>query len=100
MIRKRESPTFAVCVDNTGYRASLETGKLYQVIPDSEAKSHGLLRVIDESGEEYGYSANRFFALPVPSALGALLMSKPQIRPNGRKPSAAKRVRAKKTVKK
>ena len=69
MIKKREFPRFAVCVDNSGYRASLETGKLYRVVPDSDGEKHGLIRVIDESGEDYGYSADRFFALAVPSRL-------------------------------
>ena len=65
----RRSTAFAVCVDNTGYPASLEAGKLYEVVPDPEAAKHGLIRVIDESGEDYGYSAERFFILAVPHAL-------------------------------
>jgi hypothetical protein len=44
---------FAVCIDNKGYEASLEIGKLYRVMPDDEAASHGYIRVIDESGEDY-----------------------------------------------
>lgn len=60
---------FAVCIDNTGYLASLEAGKLYPVVPDAEASKHGLIRVIDESGEDYGYAADRFFVLEVPHAL-------------------------------
>ena len=43
-----------------GYPASLEVGKLYRVIRDDEAASHGYIRVIDESGEDYAYTANRF----------------------------------------
>lgn len=50
----------AVCVNNEGYTASLEVGKLYRVIPDEEAASHGYLRVVDESGEDYGYEVARF----------------------------------------
>ena len=70
MTRKPKRPTaFAVCVDNTGYPASLEAGKLYEVVPDAKAAAHGLIRVIDESGEDYGYSVERFFILPVPHAL-------------------------------
>lgn len=64
---------FAVCIDNTGYLASLEAGKLYQIVPDTEAAKHGLIRVIDESGEDYGYSADRFFILAVPHALQTAL---------------------------
>lgn len=60
---------FAVCINNKGYEASLEVGKLYRVMPDDEAASHGYIRVIDESGEDYGYSANRFFQLELPQAL-------------------------------
>ena len=51
---------YAVCINNEGYKASLEKGKLYRTLPDKKAASHGYLRVIDESGEDYGYSATRF----------------------------------------
>ena len=64
---------FAVCINNDGYKASLEVGKLYQLLPDDDAASHGYLRVIDESGEDYGYSESHFFLLEVPQALAAAL---------------------------
>jgi hypothetical protein len=67
------STQFGVCIDNAGYPASLEVGKLYPVIPDPQSAQHGYLRVIDESGEDYGYSAKRFFMLDVPDALGKAL---------------------------
>ena len=73
MTKKSRRTAFAVCIDNTGHPASLEAGKLYQVVPDAEANKHGLIRVIDESSEDYGYSAERFFALDVPHALGKAL---------------------------
>ena len=60
---------FAVCINNEGYKAALEVGKLYRVIPDDAAVSHGYIRVIDESGEDYAYSAERFFPLDVPEQL-------------------------------
>ena len=66
---------FAVCVNNKGYEASLEAGKLYRVILDPEAASHGYIRVIDESGEDYGYSVGRFFPIEVPQALEKALGS-------------------------
>jgi hypothetical protein len=44
---------FAVCVRNRGYRASLELRKLYPVLPDEFADEHQMIRVIDESGEDY-----------------------------------------------
>jgi len=64
---------FAVCINNEGYQASLEVGKLYRVIPDAEAASHGYIRIVDESGEDYGYTADRFFPLDVPQALADAL---------------------------
>jgi len=71
---------FGVCTDNRGYPASLEIGKLYPVVPDAEAAKHGYIRVIDESGEEYGYSAKRFFVLQVPEALAKALSHPPSTR--------------------
>ncbi len=64
---------------------SLEVGKLYPVIPDSEAAKHGYIRVIDESGEDYGYSAERFFVLQVPGALAQALSVRSGTR--GRRPN-------------
>ena len=60
-----------VPVHNRGYPASLDLGKLYLVIPEAEAAKPGYLRIIDESGGDYGYSAERFFSLPVPEALAS-----------------------------
>ena len=64
-----KSPSFAICISNENYKASLEVGKLYRVIPDEEAASRGYIRVVDESGEDYGYAADRFFPLEIPQAL-------------------------------
>jgi len=71
---KREK-YFAVCIKNKKYEAALEVGKLYRVIPDEEAESHGYLRVVDESGEDYGYSADRFYRLEVPPPLERALLT-------------------------
>jgi len=77
MRNKTRRPThFGVCIDNTGYPASLEAGKLYPVIPDEEAAKHGYVRVVDESGEDYWHSADRFFMLEVPDALAKALRTR------------------------
>jgi len=73
--RSKNENHFAVCINNKGYEASLEAGKLYRVIPDNEAASHGYIRVIDESGEDYGFSASRFFPIEVPAPLERALAS-------------------------
>ncbi len=64
---------FALCLDNEGYPASLEVGKVYRVIPDTEAAAHGYIRVIDESGEDYAFIANRFHMVDLPLAVGQAL---------------------------
>ncbi len=62
----RASARFVVCVRNDEYPASLEARKLYRVVPDASALKRGLLRVIDESGEDYLYPARYFLAVSLP----------------------------------
>jgi hypothetical protein len=57
---------FAVCLRNGGFAASLEARKLYPFIHDPEAEENGLIRVIDESGEDYLYPARLFRKLALP----------------------------------
>ena len=64
-----EQTRFAVCINNVGYAASLELRKLYEVIADPEAEKDDMIRVVDESGEDYLYSANRFVMAPLPAAV-------------------------------
>jgi hypothetical protein len=63
-----------VCVRNDGYEASLERNKIYAVLPDEEAEREGDLRVVDESGEDYLFAADRFVAIEVPAAVRASLL--------------------------
>lgn len=72
--RARRAARFAVCVRNAGYEASLERNKIYVVIPDEAAERDGDLRVVDESGEDYLFAANRFVAVEVPAAVRASLL--------------------------
>jgi hypothetical protein len=69
---------FAVCVRNDGYEASLERNKIYAVLRDEEAEREGDLRVIDESGEDYLFAADRFVAIEVPAAVRASLLKTAQ----------------------
>ncbi len=70
-----KEPKFVVCLNNEGYAASLEIGKLYQIIPDEEAEKLGGLRVIDEDGEDYFYDAEMFCPLQVPPIVAQKLIS-------------------------
>jgi len=57
---------FVICIDNSGYPASLELHKIYAVLPDERAAEDDFLRVVDESGEDYLYSAKRFVPVELP----------------------------------
>jgi hypothetical protein len=72
--KKREHEQFVVCIDNTDYLASLELHKIYRVLRDEDAASDGDLRVIDESGEDYLYSADRFVPISLPEAVQKSLL--------------------------
>ena len=74
MKRTNGKTRFAVCLNNDDYEASLELGKIYQVLPDAKAARHGLTRVIDESGEDYLYPADWFHAVKLPSAVQQVLV--------------------------
>lgn len=65
---------FVLCVDNTGYEASLEPRKFYVALPDADAEAHGQVRVIDESGEDYLFPASRFTEVPLPLAVRRRLL--------------------------
>ena len=58
---------FAVCLRNEGFAASLEVRKLYPFINDPDAETNKLIRVVDESGEDYLYPARLFRKLALPS---------------------------------
>jgi len=56
-------------VRNEEYPASLELRKLYPVIGDAAAEKHDLVRIIDESGEDYLYPAEYFVVLRLPQSV-------------------------------
>jgi hypothetical protein len=59
------STRFAICLKNKGSE-DLVIRKVYQVLPDEAAEQKGLLRIIDESGEDYLYPASYFFLIDLP----------------------------------
>ncbi|MEI7638680.1 MAG: hypothetical protein WCJ37_15325 [Syntrophus sp. (in: bacteria)] len=58
---------FLLCIDDGGYPEALETRKFYVVREDADAEREGLIRVIDESGEDYLYSRNLFLSAELPA---------------------------------
>jgi hypothetical protein len=59
---------YGLCVDNRGSPAALEVRKIYRLLMDAAAEDRGLVRVIDESGEDYLYPARFFVPIEVPPA--------------------------------
>jgi hypothetical protein len=57
-----------ICVRNEGYEASLEVRKIYRTVEDEDAKKHSLLRVIDESGDDYLFPKGNFLPVILPHA--------------------------------
>ena len=73
---KKSALKFVVCINNEDYLVSLELHKIYRVLPDEDAAAHGDLRIIDESGEDYLYSADRFIPIEVTKTLERALLKK------------------------
>jgi hypothetical protein len=66
---------FAICVDNKEYPASLQLWKVYRVLPDEKGERHNnMIRVIDESGEDYLFSASYFVPIKLPRAVESALL--------------------------
>jgi hypothetical protein len=66
---KPRSKQLVVCIDNEGYPASLERRKIYVALRDQASEKHGLLRVIDESGDDYLYPRMFFRSIALPPAI-------------------------------
>jgi len=64
---------FVVCVANTDCE-DLKVRKIYQTLPDEAATADALVRIVDESGEDYLYPAELFIQIELPQALENALM--------------------------
>ncbi len=68
MVRKK-SEHLVVCISNEGYAVSLEKRKIYLALRDERAEKRGLIRVVDESGEDYLYPKTLFRPIALPQAI-------------------------------
>lgn len=62
-----------MCVTNAGYPAALEKRKIYPAIADADAEKVGMVRVVDESGDDYLYPRNFFSEIRLSPALAKAL---------------------------
>ncbi len=74
MTKLDEKPVFAVCVASEDCE-DLSNGMLYRVLTDEKASLEKLLRVVDDSGEDYLYPASRFVVVQVPESDEPKLLS-------------------------
>ncbi len=65
--------SYVFCIDDGGYRESLEVRKVYAVLPDERAARNNYLRVIDETGEDYLYPAKYFVPVHIPPEAAKIL---------------------------
>ena len=72
---KESRKFFALCIDNTDYQASLVLGKVYRIIPDSKAAKDDLVRIVDESNEDYLYHKSHFVFVEFPKAVAKKILS-------------------------
>jgi hypothetical protein len=69
---------FVICIDNESNPASLILGKVYRILPDSDAETHNMLRLVDEDKSEpdgYLYPASMFAPIELPEAAQRALMA-------------------------
>ena len=88
---------YVLCIRSGGSLASLETRKTCQRLPDAPADRQGLLRSIDESGEDCLHPADLFVPSKLASpALKALAKTEPHkkaLKPTKPRPSCAEALR-------
>ena len=98
---------FALCLDNADYEVSLIPGKVYLIIPDERRHGHsvtsktmkidaqashagryfrtraqqdGLIRIVDESGEDYLYHRDLFAVVEFPESVEVKLLAMEKLR--------------------
>jgi hypothetical protein len=72
---RQPTKSFALCVDNSDYEASLVLGKVYRILPDARAVKDDLIRIVDESGEDYLYYRDHFVFVDFSKAVNKKLLS-------------------------
>ena len=64
-------PNAVVCIANSGNEVSLQLWKIYKTIRDADAYSEGLIRIVDEEGEDYLFPEENFVAIELPRGMKA-----------------------------
>jgi hypothetical protein len=62
-------PQAVICVANEGNEVSLQLWRVHKALRDDDARSEGLIRVVDESGEDYLFPEENFAAIDLPKEI-------------------------------
>ncbi|MCC6453689.1 MAG: hypothetical protein IT328_01975 [Caldilineaceae bacterium] len=57
---------YVMCINNAGYLVSLTLHKVYKVIPDEKGERHAMIRIVDDTGEDYLFPVSRFVPVQIP----------------------------------
>ena len=76
----KQPKEFAVCIENSGNGASLILGKVYQIVADARAARDNLVRIIDESGEDYLLDRDQFVFVDFPAAVRKKILAIQNVR--------------------
>ena len=75
MVNHKSARSYVLCIDDGGYRVSLEVRKVYVTLPDERAAEDQFIRVIDETGEDYLYPAKLFVPIEIPPQATTVLFN-------------------------
>lgn len=67
-------PQFVICIKNEDHPASLQLWKVYRAFPDEKGARHNMIRVVDESGEDYLFPASYFVPVKLPQAVTSAIL--------------------------
>jgi hypothetical protein len=73
-MKKDSSKRFVICTKNEDYKTSLEVRKIYLTLPDKKASRLNLVRIVDESGEDYLYPGDFFIPIDLPQTTEEALL--------------------------
>ena len=69
MTTQRDKSQYVACMSNEGYPVALVVRRIYRRLLDLDAEKEGLLRVVDESGEDYLYPSHLFLVVDLSQAI-------------------------------
>jgi hypothetical protein len=72
---KQPTKHFALCIDNSDFEASLILGKVYRILRDTKAAKDDLVRIVDESGEDYLYHKSHFVFVDFPKSIARKILA-------------------------